>query len=130
MSEEIFYCHSRPTSLCCELKKEIFSLRRCHSYFQSSSDLLLIPAAGDLVTFSRLKAHYTTCYSLDTELFTRDSRPAQVQALYEAARDKAEPQVSSEETQKKAQFEFQYIFLRFQQFSSLNDGYGYDVLLE
>ena len=116
MSEEIFYCHSRQTSLCCKLRKEIFSLRRCHSYLQSSSDLLLIPAAGDLVTFSRLKAHYTTCYSLDTELFTRDSRPAQVQALYEAARDKAEPQVSSEE---EATYIIYGLNLNFTKFSTI-----------
>ena len=79
-------------------RKEIFS-SLCQSYLPSS-DLVIILAAGDLVTFSRLKAHYTTSYSLDTELFTRDSRPAMVQALYEDARDKAEPQVRSEYKQK------------------------------
>ena len=120
--------------MCCELRKEIFSLRRCHSYLQSSSDLLLIPAAGDLVTFSRLKAHYTTCYSLDTELFTRDSRTAQVQALYEAARDKAEPQVSNEEEATYIidglNLNFIKFYFRFRRFSGFNDGYGYDGLVE
>ena len=96
-------------------RKEIFSFL-CQSYLPSS-DLVIILAAGDLVTFSRLKAHYTTSYSLDTELFTRDSRPAMVQALYEDARDKAEPQVRSEYKQKSIR-----VLSSFQRFSDSTSG--------
>ena len=51
-------------------------------------------AAGDLETFSKMKTHFKTQYQLETELFTKDSRPEQLKRLYEQARDKHQPTVS------------------------------------
>ena len=50
-------------------------------------------AAGDLVTFSKLKVHYQTDYKLDTNLFTKETRTKPIKTLYENARDVNEPQV-------------------------------------
>ena len=47
-------------------------------------------------TFSKMKTHYKTDYQLDTELFTKDSRTEPLKRLYEEARDKHQPKVSSE----------------------------------
>ena len=55
---------------------------------------MLISAAGDLVTFSKLKVHYQTDYALQTDLFTKETRPRAIKSLYEAARDRNEPEVS------------------------------------
>ena len=51
-------------------------------------------AAGDLETFSKMKTHYKTHYTLQTDLFTKDSRPEPLQQLYEQARDKHQLTVS------------------------------------
>ena len=48
-----------------------------------------------MVTFSKMKSHYKTQYRLDTDLFTKDSRPPPLQELYEQARDEHQPTVSS-----------------------------------
>lgn len=50
-------------------------------------------AAGDLVTFSKMKSHYKTEYQLDTKLFTKESRSEPIQQLYDQARDKHQLQV-------------------------------------
>ena len=79
------------------------------------------------MSFSRLKAHYTTSYSLDTELFTRDSRTPQVQALYEAARDKTEPQVRYEHKQYLERKSLEFWCFKIQRSSDSMQGfYAYD----
>ena len=77
----------------CELDERNICAGAVSSIYNLHSPPFLILAAGDLVTFSKLRVHYSTHYSLDTELFTRESRTAQVQALYQAARDRGEPEV-------------------------------------
>ena len=54
---------------------------------------MLISAAGDLVTFSKLKVHYKTDYALQTNLFTKETRPGPIKTLYENARDRTEAEV-------------------------------------
>ena len=68
--------------------------------------VFLASAAGDLATFSKLKQHYKTDYSLTTDLFTRDTRPRPIRTLYEAARDTTQPEVSPHSTAffSRAQF--------------------------
>ena len=50
-------------------------------------------AAGDLVTFSKLKVHYKTDYQLETNLFTKETRTKPIKSLYENAKDLNETQV-------------------------------------
>ena len=75
--------------------------------------VFLASAAGDLATFSKLKQHYKTDYSLTTDLFTRDTRPRPIRTLYEAARDTTQPEVSPHSIASMAFFNrVQLIYLR------------------
>ena len=48
--------------------------------------------------FSKLKNHYNTVYTLDTHLFTRETRTEAIKSLYEAARESDEAEVGWHET--------------------------------
>jgi hypothetical protein len=47
--------------------------------------LACVPAAGDLVKFSRLESHYRTLYPQEETLFTPATRPTSLSILYQAA---------------------------------------------
>jgi hypothetical protein len=62
-------------------------VKNCWGKLQTKKiySMCIIAAAGDLVSFSKLRAHYRTEYREEVSLFTPASRPTCLNILYQAA---------------------------------------------
>ena len=70
-------------------------LRKIEMYNKNSKYItfLFILAAGDLVTFSKLKVHYKTEYPIESNLFTKENRTQAIKTLYAKTADGKETEV-------------------------------------